>query len=88
MDQQTYAFWDMNYFLLFSVKSRQTDGQTESDAYEPTVQCAQVGSKTMLQVYHHNAPNRSTAHLGMYNIVACKWGFNLTCGSHLGPPYT
>ena len=25
---------------------RRTDRQTESDAYEPTVQCAQVGSKT------------------------------------------
>ncbi len=44
----------MNYFLLFSVKSRQTDRQTtdrqadrqtESDAYEPTAQGAQVGSK-------------------------------------------
>ncbi len=28
----------MNYYLV-------TDGQTESDAYEPTVQFAQVGSK-------------------------------------------
>ena len=34
----------MNYFLVnyFLV---QTDRQTESDAYEPTVQVAQVGSK-------------------------------------------
>ena len=36
---------DRNYFLLFLVQSGQTDGQTESDAYEPTVQFAQVGSK-------------------------------------------
>ncbi len=42
----------MNYFpLLFSPEFwsspdyRQTDRQTESDAYEPTVQLAQVGSK-------------------------------------------
>ena len=31
----------MNYYL---VTDRQTDGRTESDAYEPTVQYAQVGS--------------------------------------------
>ncbi len=36
----------MNYFLHFwSSTDRQTDRQTESDAYEPTVQIAQVGSK-------------------------------------------
>ncbi len=35
----------MNYFLLFLVQSGQTDGQTESDAYEPTVKFAQVGPK-------------------------------------------
>ena len=29
----------------FLSSHRQTDGQTEIDAYEPTVQCAQVGSK-------------------------------------------
>ncbi len=33
------TFRDMNYYPV-------TDGQTESDAYEPTVQYAQVGSKT------------------------------------------
>ena len=31
----------------FLSSHRRTDRQTESDAYEPTVQCAQVGSKTM-----------------------------------------
>ncbi len=38
-----FTFQDMNYFLVnyFLV---QTDRQTESDAYEPTVQYAQVGS--------------------------------------------
>ena len=45
------TFRDMNYFLqLFSMTFgpvRTTDRQTESDAYEPTVQTAQVGSKTM-----------------------------------------
>ncbi len=39
-----YTFGDMNYFLLFAVQYR----QTESDAYEPTVQLAQVGSKRCL----------------------------------------
>ena len=46
---------DMNYFLPFrssiSVKSRQTTDyrqQTESNAYESTVQIAQVGSKIKL----------------------------------------
>ncbi len=34
------TFWDMNYCLAW-----QTDRQTESDAYEPTVQYVQVGSK-------------------------------------------
>ncbi len=28
------------------VTDRRTDTRTESDAYEPTVQCAQVGSKS------------------------------------------
>ncbi len=37
------TFWGMNYFLRLLVQSRR---QTESDAYEPTVQIAQVGSKT------------------------------------------
>ena len=41
------TFWDMNYYLRLLVQSRQTtdNRQTESDAYEPTVQVAQVGSK-------------------------------------------
>ncbi len=38
------------YELLSS--DRQTDGQTESDAYKPTVQYAQVGSK--IGLYHIN----------------------------------
>ena len=37
-------------FFIFYIKKyipdRRTDGRTESDAYEPTVQYAQVGSKT------------------------------------------
>ncbi len=41
------TFGDMNYY---PVTDRQTDGRTdrrtESDAYEPTAQYAQVGSKT------------------------------------------
>ncbi len=42
-----YTFRDMNYFLLFfgPVQSTEYRVQTESDAYEPTVQLAQVGSK-------------------------------------------
>ncbi len=36
----------MNYYPVFLVKSIQTDGQTESGAYEPTLQNARVGSKT------------------------------------------
>ena len=35
----------MNYASLFLFKSGRMDKQTESDAYEPTVQFAQVGSK-------------------------------------------
>ncbi len=40
------TFRNMNYFLGFLVQS----GQTESDAYEPTVQNAQVGSKMQRDV--------------------------------------
>ncbi len=38
---------DMNYYLVscLSQTDGQTDRQTESDAYETTVQLAQVGSK-------------------------------------------
>ncbi len=36
------SFRDMNYY---PVTDGQTDGRTESDAYEPTMQYAQVGSK-------------------------------------------
>ena len=41
------TFWDMNYFLriIFSDFWSSPDRQTESDAYEPTLQIAQVGSK-------------------------------------------
>ena len=35
------TFWDMNYCLV------QTDRRMESDAYEPTVHIAQVGSKSV-----------------------------------------
>ncbi len=49
------TFRVMNYFpVWFLVKSRQTDRQTESDAYEPTVRVAQVGSKkvrNLLQIF-------------------------------------
>ncbi len=49
LSQRYYLiFWVMNYFPLLLVQSGQTDGQTESDAYEPTVQFAQVGSKNLL----------------------------------------
>ncbi len=39
-------------WIYYPVTDRQTDRRTESDAYEPTVQYAQVGSKmeTLLQV--------------------------------------
>ncbi len=38
----------MNFILVWiSFTDRQTDGRTESDAYEPTVQHAQVGSKRL-----------------------------------------
>ena len=37
------TFRDINYFLV-NYFLAQTDGQTESDAYEPTVRVAQVGS--------------------------------------------
>ena len=30
--------WDMNYFLVWILVQWQTDGRTESDAYEPNVQ--------------------------------------------------
>ncbi len=36
----------VNYFLV------QTDRQTESDAYEPTVQVAQVGSMNSVTLLH------------------------------------
>ncbi len=41
------TFRDMNYYPVFwSSPYGQTDRRTESDTYEPTVQNAQVGSKT------------------------------------------
>ena len=48
-----YRFEDMNYFLHFwsspAYRVRSTEYRlTESDAYEPTVQLAQVGSKIVL----------------------------------------
>ena len=53
------TFWDMNYFLQFLVQSnfgpvQTTDDrqQTESDAYEPIVQIAQVGSKKKEQHFN------------------------------------
>ncbi len=45
-----YTFQDMNYYPAFLVKSIQTDRQTESGAYEPTTQNAQVGSKTWVSL--------------------------------------
>ena len=46
------SFWDMNFFLFwFLVQPRHsTDRQTESDAYQRTVQLAQVGSKIAHQI--------------------------------------
>ncbi len=41
-----YTFRDMNLILVWIFA---TDGQTQSDAYEPTVQVAQVGSKNVMQ---------------------------------------
>ncbi len=32
-----YTFRDMNFFLVWIIVKLHTDGQTESDAYEPTV---------------------------------------------------
>ena len=66
------TFRDMNYFPLFLVQSGQTDrltdGQTESDAYEPTVQFVQVGSKSVSQNF--DIPNKSTHHVA---LRFCKW---------------
>ncbi len=44
----------MNYFLVNfgPVTDRRTDRQTESDAYEPTVQHAQVGSTKNVQIFN------------------------------------
>ncbi len=42
-----FEIW-INVQYFWSSPDRQTDRQTESDAYEPTVQSAQVGSKTAL----------------------------------------
>ena len=44
------TFRDMNYFLVTFGQVQTPDRQTESDAYEPTVQDAQVGSKMQLDV--------------------------------------
>ncbi len=43
------TFRDMNFY---PVTVRRTDGRTESDAYESTVQYAQVGSKTTLDSHY------------------------------------
>ena len=40
-DLWLYEIW---YFLRYELMSSDRRGQTESDAYEPTVPCAQVGS--------------------------------------------
>ena len=37
---------------FYPVTVRRTDGRTESDAYESTVQYAQVGSKTTLDSHY------------------------------------
>ena len=39
----SYTFRDMNYFLVTFGKVHTPDRQTESDAYQPTVQFPQVG---------------------------------------------
>ncbi len=54
----------MNYYpVLYELLSsdRQTDRQTESDAYEPTVQYAQVGSKIWRWKYVHFFPKKKSA---------------------------
>ncbi len=41
-DHRCNTFWDMNYCpVVFVYSHGQTDRETESDAYEPTVQLAQ-----------------------------------------------
>ena len=42
-------FWNMNYCLRFLVQSR----QTESNAYEPTVQIVQVGSSLNAKIWKY-----------------------------------
>ncbi len=62
---------EMNYFLLLLVKSRQTtDRQTESDAYEPTVQFAQVGSKNCVLVTGFFRSQVLVAMVNMINFVS------------------
>ncbi len=48
---------DMNYYLVWILSQTDgTDGQTESDAYEPIVQFAQVGKKINGKQYNGFIP--------------------------------
>ena len=73
---------------MSSVKiDRQTEGQTESDAYEPTVQYAQVGS--ISGVFHNFQKDRQLEGQNSYtlsNLVSfyrphslAKQGDNVQC---------
>ncbi len=60
----------MRYMIFGQV---QTDGQTESDAYEPTVQIAQVGS-----ISHHSRINSLNV-----TFLSCLIIFDLTLIQHI-----
>ncbi len=62
-----------------STEYRQTDRRTESDAYEPTVQLAQAGSKTLKMTKKNKQKNMSFSlihfYTGTLEFTLCKMKF-------------
>ena len=74
------TFGDTNFFLVIFGPVQTTDDrqQTESDAYEPTVQSAQVGSKNNL-----SAPNSGPVYNKQLISKVNKLQDRSTCNSAL-----
>ncbi len=63
---------DMNYFLVTFGKVQTPDRQTESDAYEPTMQIAQMGSKNWVTAIL-NSKNRDSSSWSIHILPLFIW---------------
>ncbi len=65
----------MNYFLHFwsspAYRVQSTDRQTESEAYEPTMQIAQVGSKTTFRFFERRSGYKILSNQGKCAREVC-----------------